>query len=255
MGGLAHYFEDEGIATTQIALVRPQAENSRPPRALWVPYELGRPLGAPGDAAFQTRVLRAALALLERTDGPVILDDYDEEAPLVVAAEADMEGWACPINLPPPPADLEAGGGFRAALQDEVGRMTPWYDIALKETGRTTFGLSGLEIGEIVELISQTLDGTAPESPREGIAGAEHLKFAIDDLKAWYREAAAVQPGANSGLAVGDWFYGETVAGKALFALQPILKEMAKQLDDQFMRTFSAVLLIPHAQRHRLEIT
>ena len=248
MGGLAHYFEEEGIATTQIALIRPQAEKSRPPRALWVPYELGRPLGAPGDAAFQTRVLRAALALLERTDGPVILDDYGEEAPLVVAAEEeDMEGWACPINLPPPPADLEAGGGFAAALQEEVGRMTPWYDIALKESGRTTVGLSGLEIGEIVELISQTLDGTPPGN------GSEQLKFAIDDLKAWYREAAAAQPGANSGLALGNWFYGETVAGKALFALYPVLQEMGERMDDSFLQFFGAKLLIPNAQRHRME--
>jgi hypothetical protein len=247
VGTLAHYFEDEGIATTQISLVRPQSENARPPRALWVPFELGRPLGAPGDAAFQTRVLRAVLALLERNDGPVILDDYEEDAPLVVAAEAAMEGWACPINLPPPPADLDAGGGFRAALLDEIGRMTPWYDIALKDSGRTTVGLSGLEIGEIAELIAQTLDGTPPNN------GSEQLKFAVDDLKAWYREAAAAQPGGNTGLAVGDWFYGETVAGKALFALYPILNEMGKRLDDPFMQTFGRVLLIPHAQRHRLE--
>jgi len=249
VGGLAHYFEDEGIATTQISLIRPQSEKTRPPRALWVPYELGRPLGAPGDAAFQTRVLRAVLALLERSDGPVILEDHGEEAPLALAAEAEMEGWACPINLPPPPADLAAGGGYRAAMVAEVGRLTPWYDIALKNSGRTTVGLSGLEIGEMVELVSQTLDGTAPEK------GSEHLKFAVDDLKAWYREAVAAQPGANSGLALNDWFYGETVAGKSLLALHPVLGEMGGRLGDTFMQFFGKSLLIPHAQRHRLETT
>ena len=62
MGGLAHFLEDEGLATTQISLIRPQTENTKPPRALWVPFELGRPMGAPNDAAFQLRVLRAALA-------------------------------------------------------------------------------------------------------------------------------------------------------------------------------------------------
>ena len=62
MSALAHYFEEEGLATTAIALVRHHAERIRPPRALWVPFELGRPLGAPDEPDFQKRVLRAALA-------------------------------------------------------------------------------------------------------------------------------------------------------------------------------------------------
>ena len=40
MGGLGHYFESEGIASTQISLVRVHTENIKPPRALWVPFEL-----------------------------------------------------------------------------------------------------------------------------------------------------------------------------------------------------------------------
>ena len=44
----------------------------RPPRALAVPWPLGFPLGAPGDAALQRKVLRAMLALLSRTDVPVL---------------------------------------------------------------------------------------------------------------------------------------------------------------------------------------
>ena len=61
MGGLAHYLEDEGVATTQISLIREHSEAMKPPRALWVPFELGRPLGAPSDAAFQRRVQRRAI--------------------------------------------------------------------------------------------------------------------------------------------------------------------------------------------------
>lgn len=44
----------------------------RPPRALAVPYPLGFPLGRPGDPDGQLAVLRAALALLERMDVPVL---------------------------------------------------------------------------------------------------------------------------------------------------------------------------------------
>ena len=61
MGALGHYLESEGLATAGLSLVRLHSEKIRPPRALWVPFELGRPLGVPNDAAFQTRVLRALI--------------------------------------------------------------------------------------------------------------------------------------------------------------------------------------------------
>lgn len=70
MGALAHYFEEEGLSTTQISLVREHTEAIRPPRALWVPFELGRPLGQPNDSEFQMRVLRACLGLLDADSGP-----------------------------------------------------------------------------------------------------------------------------------------------------------------------------------------
>ncbi len=44
----------------------------QPPRALSVPYPLGFPLGEAGNHALQTSVLRALLALLDRTDAPVL---------------------------------------------------------------------------------------------------------------------------------------------------------------------------------------
>ena len=50
--------EAEGLPTTQISLVRMHTEVIQPPRALWVPFELGRPFGTPGEAAFQRRVIR-----------------------------------------------------------------------------------------------------------------------------------------------------------------------------------------------------
>ena len=250
MGGLAHYLEEDGLATTQISLIRPQTENTRPPRALWVPFELGRPLGAPNDKAFQTKVLRAALALLERTDGPVILDDFPEDAPAAAAA-ADGEGWFCPINLPPPPADLSAGGGFKAAMEAEVGGLTTWYDIALRERSRTTMGLSGMTINEIITFVCAFLDGQVPDSPAEGQSLGQSLKFAVEDLKAFYREAAGAQPGQNTGKEMNDWFYGGTAAGKALYALWPIADKLAERLDDSFMKTFANLLLIPASQKYR----
>ncbi|MCH7711818.1 MAG: hypothetical protein IH903_09315, partial [Proteobacteria bacterium] len=53
------------MPTTQISLIREHTEKIVPPRALWVPFELGRPFGAPDDSGFQKRVLLGALELLE----------------------------------------------------------------------------------------------------------------------------------------------------------------------------------------------
>ena len=39
--------EERGLPTTVIALVLPQVEKTRPPRALMTPFMLGRPLGEP----------------------------------------------------------------------------------------------------------------------------------------------------------------------------------------------------------------
>jgi len=71
VGALGHFLERQGIATASISLVREHTETIRPPRALWVTFELGRPLGIPDDADFQRRVLRATAKLLERTDMPL----------------------------------------------------------------------------------------------------------------------------------------------------------------------------------------
>ena len=64
--------------TTGISLVRENAAAMRPPRMLWVPFPLGRPLGRAGDAEFQHRVIAHGLDLLHRPSGPV-LEDYPED--------------------------------------------------------------------------------------------------------------------------------------------------------------------------------
>lgn len=80
--------------------IRPQAENTKPPRVLWVAFELGRLFGPPSDAAFQRRVILAALGLLERRDGPVRIEDFPEEDR---RAQPDA-GGLCPRFPRPGPA-------------------------------------------------------------------------------------------------------------------------------------------------------
>ncbi len=74
---IAAELERRGIATVCITLLREVAQAVRPPRALYVPFPHGYPLGAPREPAVQRAVIDAALALLER-DGaaPPLLVDY-----------------------------------------------------------------------------------------------------------------------------------------------------------------------------------
>lgn len=74
---LAAAIESRGIPTVCLMLLREVAERVRPPRALAVPYPHGFPLGKPHDLVVQRNVLRAALALLERTDVPFVSDFED----------------------------------------------------------------------------------------------------------------------------------------------------------------------------------
>lgn len=72
VGLLAGAIERENITTTSVSLLREVTSIIHPPRALFVPYPMGFPLGAPNNPALQHQVIAAGLALLERTDVPVL---------------------------------------------------------------------------------------------------------------------------------------------------------------------------------------
>ncbi len=226
MGALSHFLERHGIATTGISLVREHTETVRPPRALWVTFELGRPMGIPDDAPFQRRVVKAALDLLVRTDGPLIAD-HDEH----VAEDGDFSGWACPISLAPAQTD---------SLVAEIDRLATWYDRAVAAQGRTTVGVSGLDMPAAGALVTRALEGALPE--------AQALKQAIDDLRAYYLEAASAFPDPGSGATRKKWFWDETKLAKALLTLQP---KLAASADAQY-KILGNLTLIPATERHRL---
>lgn len=72
MGLVQAAIENVGIPTVSISMLPEVTERVRPPRTLVVPYPLGYPLGTPGDKDVQTRIILAALGLLERQDLPVL---------------------------------------------------------------------------------------------------------------------------------------------------------------------------------------
>lgn len=242
MCAVGHFLEDEGLATVSITLVRPHVEAIKPPRSLWVPFELGRPLGVPGDAAFQHRVLRAALDLLLSDDGPVLLADYPEDAPEV---EVDMEGWACPVALKPPP---DAAGGYEAAIAEEIASLRTWHDQAVKTRGRTTVGVTGTDIVDVGRFLASQLSDAPQPSYREDLGLGDAIKLACDEIKAFYYEAATAQPGPSTSAALDEWFWGETTAGKVFLELKAVCLES----DDPVMQALGSFTLVPRSQLKRL---
>lgn len=73
---VAAELERQGIATVAIQLLREVALRVRPPRALFVPFRHGHPLGEPHRPAGQRAVLEAALRMLEdpTLEPPALLD-------------------------------------------------------------------------------------------------------------------------------------------------------------------------------------
>jgi hypothetical protein len=243
VGGLAHYLESEGLPTTQVSLIRPHTETIKPPRALWVPFELGRPLGEPNDPEFQKRVILAALDLFERSSGPV-LEDFPEDAPSQYHG-AGGGTPTCPVSFA-----REEEANAREALVLEVSRLSSWYRMAREKNGRTTVGVSGLDIPVAAGLLADAAQGLEVENPLPELSWPTLLRLAAEDVKAYYLESIASQPGrAATARDLADWFWGHTKAGETLQAL----KKVALRSEDQEMQLLGSLLLVPRAQAHRFE--
>jgi len=214
VGALANYIERSGVATTSISLVREQSEAVNPPRALWVPYALGRPLGSASDPEFQTNVMRAAFDLLDLASEPTIAN-YPVEAP----DEAGPEQWACPLNLP-----VTQDDSFHGRLQAEIDRLAPWAAQTRAERGRTFFGVTGAradQVDEVARALASVADsGNLIDAPDSEVEWAFEMPLLIrhlaDDLRTFYHEAIAAQPGpaAPNHDALNHWIFGGTALGE-----------------------------------------
>ena len=238
MSALGHYLEEEGLATVAISLIRPQTENTRPPRALWVPFELGRPFGPPGDPAFQRRVLLAALGLLERTDGPVLLEDFPDDDP---RGQPDP-AWQPPV-IPAIAGDSDANM-LAAALEAEVPALRGAHQRWAGQYRRTTVGVSGMAIADAAHYAAEWLRGHAPESLREGYSAPLLLRFVVDDLKAYALEAAAAGAAKPSSKQLGDWLWNEAATGAAIHALRAMLLPG----EDSRLRLIAESFIVPGAR-------
>jgi hypothetical protein len=245
VGAIAHYLEERGLPTTSISLVRENTVLIRPPRALWVPFPLGRPFGAPHEAAFQARVVHDALLLLERSDGPVILEDFPEDSP-GQSTDNSMESLVCPVSFPRP-SDARDSPLLTRVL-NEIASLAPWHEAFVSNHGRSSALVSGLAINDAAKLIATFAETAEPDDAHQDFAVT--LRNAAEDLRAWYQEAIASQPGDGlSPAAAAEWFWGETGAGELLLNAYPILSNS----DDLRVRQVGLGQWIPRAQKHRFE--
>jgi hypothetical protein len=238
VSALGHYLEEEGIATVAVVLIRPQAENTKPPRALWVPFELGRPFGPPNDPPFQKRVLRAALSMLVEGGRPVRIIDFPDEDP---RARPDP-AWRPPFVL-----GAVASGSAEAhasRLEAEIPLLQGAHQRWVEQHGRSTVGLSGLAIGDCARYVADWLCGKAPPSPRDGFSAPLILRFAVDDLKAYVLEAAGAGTAKPSSGQLTDWFWNETTTGAALHALREVLQGQ----QDERLRLIVSNFVVPAAR-------
>ncbi len=230
-----------------ISLIREHTAALNPPRALWVPFMLGRPLGVPNDPAFQRKVVLSALQLLERDSGPV-LEDFADDAPYDDLGAVE-EAPNCPVSFPRRRSDGSDGSDgslglpLSERLADEIAQLQAWHEVAQKQHGRTTLGVTGLPPHGLGEFLSAWLGGAPKPLFRDGLTLAAALKLAADELKAFYYEAKAVQPGRHSPDEVLRWFWTETSAGEAFVAI----RDLAAKSEDPSFKGLATLSLVPRA--------
>lgn len=192
--------------TAGISLVRENTESMQPPRALWVPFPLGRPLGKPGDAEFQLDVIRAVLDLLTRSQGPV-LEDFPHDVPPIEAERAA----ACPASFA---RDIDDDGSWQSRLSREMSRLKPWYELSCRRRGgRTLVGIADQLPERNIQMLAEHLDRNVLPTD------ITWLKRAIEDIRAYYIEAMTAQPGDYDSTALQNQFWQETHFGAAVLRI------------------------------------
>ena len=205
-----------------VALVRKHVETMRPPRALWVPYELGRPFGAPNNRELQTRTLAAALALLDRDISEPYIADFEYSQDKTPMTEA----WQFLSTL-----------DCRGPVEEATSLLPLWQQTTTKN-GRTAVGLSGLTPQQAIEYIHRYHSQQPMPNPR-GMAAVSRARFAIDDIKAFYTEAAMTQPGQPSSTQLRTWLWQHTLAGKMILEFQ----DQAVANDDENLNKIASSLV------------
>ncbi len=214
---LARVFEEHGIATVTIAMVREHAARVKPPRALFVPFFFGFALGRPNDPDHQRQVLKSAFDLLKVTEGPALEDFPDDSVPAIMPQASQVE------------SDSEQA--TRSAA-DEVTALRAFYERWVDNNGgRTAVGLCGIPqrrfrgVIRFLEACAVGDDAADMEERPAGMSRPQFIRYCVDDLKAFYYEARMEQNRDADEDSLHRWFWGSTAAGKLVSDLAATLNE------------------------------
>ena len=210
MSTLAHVFEAQGLDTIALGSVRSHIADIAPPRALWCDFPLGRPLGKPGDAAFQHRVLAHAFGLLDAT-GPVF-EEFEE-----TIADEGTEVLAC--NLSP-----RHDPDLHPAI-DEARGLRPAYDRAVKQYGNRMGAGRVVDADDIPDAIDAFIRIAKGTPWKE--AGIPGIPARVSqDIRGYYETAAMGLSDHVPAAWVGTrWFFDRTQAGATILEARGQMKE------------------------------
>lgn len=217
---LANYFESRGFTTVLVGFVREHIEVVEPPRALWLDFPMGRPMGKPNDPGYQMKVIRAAFALLEKSSGPVLVDFPD-----VIPVVDGRMGYALPVELVVAKKDIGDIDLLVTEIEAEMEGLRVSYEAAVAARQRTTVGASELSVCEFVPFIAEFVKGNKPQSPRKGLPPVPLLKLVVEDLAAYYTEARTHRDKIDDIELLGKWFWEETKSGVLLIWLEAVSLE------------------------------
>ncbi len=191
-------------------------------------------------------MLIQVLRLLEHPSGPV-LEDYSRDAEGV---DTETTPMACPVNFSTAPPVSMDGETLLQNFRAEVATMQTWHALACEKSGRSTSGLSGLDLHQLAEFFTDFITNTLEKPEVHGQRLSDMLRIAAEDLRTYYFEGVSAQPGQSTNpRALADWFWGQTCAARVINEVRKIC--MTREEKD--MRLAGKLLLIPRNQMHRFD--
>ena len=129
-------------------------------------------------------------------------------------------------------------------MSDELAALSSLHEAFLTQAGRTTVGVSGLALDVAATFVESYPDGEPPPA-MDGVSDVMRLRFAADDLKAHYLEAASAAGGRPSSQQLSDWLWKFTKLGEMLLGVH------AKAVDhsDSKFQTVGGRFVVPTSYR------
>ena len=228
MSAIAHWLEKAGISTVVIGLVRLHLEKIAPPRALWVPFELGRPTGSPSDPELQRAVLEQALQLVVTAKKQTIADFKTDDSRFT----ADPQ-WRAP--------EIKKC----TSVEEECAALKSYYQRQCVDKSRTSVGVAKTPVIELASLFDEVFENKKLKAVRSDISARLMFRLALDDLKAYYIEAALAGSSKPSSQQLCDWIWKETLLGSRMREL----RHRFMKSDDEKLQDLGAKFIVPHAWR------